>query len=99
MILQESPVQKLICVSLEIDSGRDFPAIISQLSRHEMEGTTSGFLAAFDMITIFKAGYGRLRGEVRWTDGDNFAVRFVQPIDLQLFCCSDPAKTAQSPGF
>lgn len=77
--------RKLIRVEIERKNKPLISAIVTNLSEQGMGGRTDGLLEAFESITVVKKGYGRISGEVRWTDGQNFGVLFCEPIDVELF--------------
>ncbi len=89
---REARVRQLIHVELERENGHAFPAIITNLSVHGMGGHSEGYLPPFEVITIIKKGYGRISGEVRWTEGENFGILFAEPVDVNLFNFSDQNK-------
>ena len=60
-----------------------------------MGGHTEGHLSPFEVITIIKKGYGRISGEVRWTEGENFGILFAEPVDIDLFDFSEQNKQEQ----
>ena len=75
----------LIHVDIERENSTGFSAIVTNLSTKGMGGHAEGFLQPFELITIIKKGYGRISGEVRWTDGENFGVLFAEPVNVDLF--------------
>lgn len=92
---REARVHKLIHVDLEGENSPAFPAIVTNLSSHGMGGHTEGYLRPFEVITIIKKGYGRISGEVRWTEGENFGILFAEPVDVDLFNFSNQNKKKQ----
>ena len=86
---REERQQRLIKVVIEIESGIGFSAIVTNISEHGMGGKTQGVLKMSEAVTVVKTGYGRVRGEVRWIQGDRFGVYFDDPIDVDLFNFSD----------
>jgi len=82
---REQRARNLIRVDIERENNTGFPAIITNLSTQGMGGHAEGFLQPFELITIIKKGYGRISGEVRWTDGENFGVLFAEPVNVDLF--------------
>lgn len=89
---RELRARKLIRVDIERENGPGISAIVTNLSEQGMGGRTEGFLQAFELITIVKKGYGRIVGEVRWTDGQNFGVLFAEPVNVDLFNFTDRNK-------
>ena len=86
---RERRARRLIHVDIERKNNSGFPAIVTNLSMQGMGGHTEGFLEPFELITIIKKGYGRIFGEVRWTDGPNFGVLFAEPVNVDLFTFTD----------
>lgn len=82
---RETRARKLIRVDIERENDPGFSAIVTNLSELGMGGRTEGFLQPFELITIVKKGYGRISGEVRWTEGQNFGVLFSDPVDVDQF--------------
>ena len=89
---REQRARKLIRVEIERQNAPSISAIVTNLSEQGMGGRTEGMLQAFEMITIVKKGYGRIPGEVRWTDGQNFGILFSEPVDVDLFNFTDHNK-------
>ena len=76
---------RLMTVEIERENGRSISAIVNNVSKHGMGGTTQNNLEPFEFIAVVKPGYGRVKGEVRWVDGDRFGVLFSEPINVELF--------------
>ncbi|MGB5723563.1 MAG: hypothetical protein WBM39_04040 [Parasphingorhabdus sp.] len=83
---------KLIRVDIERENGPGFSAIVTNLSEQGMGGRSEGFLRPFELVTIIKQGYGRISGEVRWIEGQNFGVLFSEPVDVDQFNFTDHNK-------
>ena len=84
-IQRESRIESHIEVEIEQDYGPSSPAIVNDISEFGMGVTTSALLQAFDVITIVKLGYGRIRAEVRWVEGNKIGVLFSEPVGLDFY--------------
>lgn len=82
---REARVESYIEVEIEQDFGASVPAIVRDVSEYGMGLTTSAMLQVFDVITIVKSGYGRIRAEVRWVDADRIGVLFSEPVGMGFF--------------
>lgn len=82
---RETRITSHIEVEIEQEYGPRSPAIVNDISQFGMGVTTSAMLQAFDVITIVRAGYGRIRAEVRWVDGDRIGVLFSEPVGLEFY--------------
>ena len=82
---RDTRARKLIRVDIERENNPGFSAIVTNLSELGMGGRTEGVLRPSELITIIKKGYGRISGEVRWTEGQNFGVLFSEPVDVDQF--------------
>ena len=89
---RETRARKLIRVDIERENTPVFSAIVTNLCEQGMGGRSEGFLRPFELITIIKKGYGRIAGEVRWTEGQNFGVLFSEPVDVDQFNFADHNK-------
>jgi hypothetical protein len=89
---RELRARKLIRVDIERENGRGFSAIVTNVSEQGMGGRTEGFVRPFELITVIKKGYGRISGEVRWTEGQNFGILFAEPLNVDLFNFTDENK-------
>ena len=89
---REARARKLIRVDIERENGPGFSAIVTNVSEQGMGGGTEAFLRPFELITIIKKGYGRIVGEVRWTEGQNFGVLFSEPVNVEMFNFTDDNK-------
>ena len=92
---QDGPLQRgqrfrrLINVEIENEDGTRFSAIVTNISKHGLGGKTGGILRPFEFIDVIKKGYGRVHGEVRWVDGQNFGVLFSEPVNVEMFNFSE----------
>jgi len=83
-------------VEIETDSGPVVLATTLDVSRHGMGAMTRERLQPFDLVTVVKPGYGRIRGEVRWVIGEKIGLLFAEPINVQLFRISGEQNNAQA---
>lgn len=76
-------------VEIEQDFGPNSAATVNDVSQFGMGITTSALLQAFEVITIVKAGYGRIRAEVRWVEGNKIGVLFSEPVGMDFYHFTD----------
>ena len=86
---REQRFRRLINVEIETENGARFSAIVTNISKHGLGAKTGGILQPFKFIDVIKDGYGRVHGEVRWVDGQNFGVLFSEPVNVEMFNFSD----------
>ncbi|GAB5486501.1 MAG: hypothetical protein Pars2KO_00710 [Parasphingorhabdus sp.] len=82
---REMRFQSHIEVEIEREFGPSSSAIVTDVSEFGMGVTTSALLQAFDVITIVKMGYGRIRAEVRWVNGNKVGVLFSEPVGMDFY--------------
>ncbi len=82
---REARITSHVEVEIEQEYGPSSLAIVNDISQFGMGVTTSAMLQAFDVITIVKLGYGRIRAEVRWVDGDKIGVLFSEPVGMDFY--------------
>lgn len=83
--MREARVESHIEVEIEQEFGSNSPAIVNDVSQHGMGVTTNALLQVFDVITIVKSGYGRIRAEVRWVEDDKIGILFSEPVGMEFF--------------
>mgnify|MGYP001954433277 FL=1 len=82
---REERYRKLINVQIKTECGRIFSAIATNISSHGMGGKTAGLLGEREKIKLTKEGFGKVKGEVRWVDGQRFGMLFFEPITVEQF--------------
>lgn len=82
---RETRIESHIEVEIEQEFGPNSTAIVHDVSQFGMGLTTNAMLQVFDVITIVKSGYGRMRAEVRWIDADKIGILFSEPVGMEFF--------------
>ena len=82
---RETRIESHVEVEIERDFGSNIPAIVHDVSQHGMGLTSKAMLQVFDVITIVKSGYGRIRAEVRWIEADQIGVLISEPVGMEFF--------------
>jgi PilZ domain len=82
---REKRYRKLISVIVKTESGTQFSAVVTNLSKRGLGGKTSGFLEKSDRVTIVKEEFGQVDAQVRWVNGERFGLAFSNPISIDQF--------------
>ena len=82
---REERSRKLINVQITTESGVKFSANVTNISKYGMGAKSAGTVRESEQVQVFKDGFGCVQGEVRWVDGQNFGLKFHEPIDIDRF--------------
>lgn len=74
----------LFAIQIECDNGRSFDAVVTNLSARGFGARTRHYLEPYQHVYMIKPRYGRIRGEIRWVEGENFGALFNEAVNINL---------------